>query len=172
MKLVKTTPQPQDELESQAIFVADLDKILSGSAMFKLHGVEYFMREVPIETLLKWIVAYNEFIAMQGKVSIIDDELVDKYYEMIKTIVPLMPRSEVKKCNFRQMIALFNTIHKWVVGDIINMDEEKKNRILSQVPMSIRYESMPPRWWQRFVIFMVIGLITSLACHIVSFSRY
>ena len=108
--------------------VSDLDKIVSETISFKLHGKTHLIKPVSAKQFFKYAQALAELHSIEGQVPA--KELIDHYHKMTSEIVPTITRDDIAKCNQPQVAGLFRLIIDTVTGyqknKPIGEDEKKK----------------------------------------------
>lgn len=99
----------------RAMVVADLDKILTTTIAFNLHGKIRKIKPFTTEMFFKYTRDLGELMSVtQEKTT--PQELIDKYFNLFADIVDPIERKDIEDCTQQQIAALFDLVVNSVTG--------------------------------------------------------
>jgi hypothetical protein len=114
--MTRSADLPNTPQEDAAVLVADLDKILTDTVAFRLHGVTRYIKPVSAETFFR----YAESIARLGQLR--RENLADQtkfakaLYEITRHVVDPITYEDIERCSLAQQAGLYSTVLDCVSG--------------------------------------------------------
>jgi hypothetical protein len=102
--------------EKPIVVVADFDKLESHSVGFVLHGKTHIIRPVKVKEFYAAISKLATFGELQKKEKLSEDEVSEKYLEIIQTLCDTITLKDIKECTDPQIGALFQLIVNSILG--------------------------------------------------------
>jgi hypothetical protein len=122
LKLAPTAPQSEP-----AVLVTDLDKIVTKTAAFPLHGVMRFIAPLPAVKFFEYAEASASLANLKK------DNLADQrkfalaLYDVARAVMEPITFADIEKCTIAQQAALYVTILDCVTGKaLVGPDYQKK----------------------------------------------
>lgn len=116
---------------SEAKLVSDLDRMLTESIAFKLHGKVHRINPITVEEFYKFTKAFSLVGGLKAE-GISPAEAVTLYHEVISSVAPSVSRKDIEDMTQSQVGALLQLVIEAVTGkaytDVPQVGEgEKKN---------------------------------------------
>lgn len=109
--------------------IADLDAIIQDTVSFKLNGKIHEIKPLSTKDFLIYTNALSKVWELKDKEIIKPDDLIEKYYDMVSSVVPSIKRTDIETMNQQQVGALFQLILDTVTGKAqarASQDAQKK----------------------------------------------
>jgi hypothetical protein len=113
--------------------VADIDALIEKPAYVKLHGNIHMIRPMLVQEFWAVANALAEIQKLPSREKIALDEMIDKYYAVIKAVCHTITREDIVKCTQAQIGALLQRVYDHVNGVVY--DEEKKKTLMKMTPL-------------------------------------
>jgi response regulator RpfG family c-di-GMP phosphodiesterase len=102
--------------DKPTIVVADFDRLESHSVGFVLHGKTHIIRPVKVREFYAAISKLAAFAELQKKEKLTDDEVNQKYLEIIQTLCDTITLKDIQECTAPQIGGLFQLIVDSILG--------------------------------------------------------
>jgi hypothetical protein len=102
--------------DKPTIVVADFDRLESHSVGFVLHGKTHIIRPVKVREFYAAISKLAAFGELQKKEKLTDDEVNQKYLEIIQTLCDTITLKDIQECTAPQIGGLFQLIVDSILG--------------------------------------------------------
>lgn len=114
--------------------VADLDAITQDTVNFKLNGKIHEIKPLSTKEFLVYTNALSKLWELKEKDVVGPDELIDKYYDMVYSIVPSITKEDIGSMNQQKIGALFQLILDTVSGrtQVLTRQEAQKKTLQTQ----------------------------------------
>jgi hypothetical protein len=132
----------------KTLAVADLDKILVGKVIFKLHGNQHTINPLTTEQLFKFINILDEVqnTKHEGKTV---EELIDKFHRLFSSVCPSITLEDVRDCSMNQVVGLLSLVIESATGRQTPLGDDgevKKNLLQPKESRLVRRS-----WWRNIV---------------------
>lgn len=117
--------------------VADLDAIKAEPVGFVLHGKEFTIRPLEVETFFGMLEEYMGLMDLKKLDSITPEQLIEKYHKCFVKVIPDLKRDDVSNMTQQQCAALYELVMDTITGKVF---AEKKKTYQTQ-----KSESEPPQ---------------------------
>ena len=111
--------------------VSDLDKILTETVSFKLHGKIFRISPITSKQFFKYTLALDSLHKISGEIDA--QELINRYHDLMKQVIPEIEREDIAKCSQAQIAGLFRLVINTITGyqeDLsLEESEKKKNKL-------------------------------------------
>jgi hypothetical protein len=129
--LTRLRPTRTEAQESVKI-ISDFDSLLTEQVGFKFRGKIHVLNPVDVKNFMQITIAYRNLLQMiearsEGS-SLTDDEVYQKYYDLIHPIVPSITYAEMRAMTLVMLNNLINLVFRQLSGDpSLYEKDEKKN---------------------------------------------
>jgi hypothetical protein len=121
--------------DKPTIVVADFDRLESHSVGFVLHGKTHIIRPVKVREFYAAISKLSTFGELQKKEKLTDDEVNQKYLEIIQTLCDTITLKDIQECTAPQIGGLFQLIVDSILGKSqaqgVPMEEAEKKSLVN-----------------------------------------
>lgn len=132
--------------------IADFDAMIVEPVEIRLLGFRHVIKPLSFEQFIRYTSALGELYELRKKPEITQKEMVQKYFNLVTTVIPTITEEDINKMTPNQMAGLIQVVLDTIAGKTFvdeMYDEKKKFREPKETSIPIR--SVSRGWFPKFV---------------------